>query len=272
MSDSHFVQLGDISSHFSLLLFHQGRFLCSDEGLFWDASISAQLQGLSMPLLRLGEHQGRQCLGAVLDETHASNIVCEQISARRLLTEIAYDGVDFATSANQLLHWIENHKFCGLCGEKNTFHPHERALRCPRCETNLYPRINPCVIVLVTKGDKMLLARNAASTFPFFSCLAGFMEVGETPEETVAREVREEVGIEIGNIRYFKSQSWPFPSQLMIGFFADYVSGDICVDGIEIAEAHWFDKGNRPERPKLNRPIQSVASDLVSHFLSLQNS
>lgn len=271
MHTTHFLRADQISLNSTFLLFHQGRFLCTGESLYWDAAISSRLRQLSIPLINLGERDGTPCVGAVLDKEHVEQFDCEQISARRLLAEITYEGVDFATSANQLFHWLEHHRFCGVCGSQTEQHPKERSLICPKCDAHFYPRINPCVIVLVIKDDKMLLARNAQSKFPFFSCLAGFMEVGETPEETVAREVREEVGIEVKNIRYIKSQSWPFPSQLMLGFFADYDGGEICVDGVEIAEAHWFDKDNRPPRPNLNRPIKSVASDLVAHFIQLQN-
>lgn len=271
MDSTHFLRVEHLSAGANILLFHQGRFLCAQQSLYWDSSISARLADLSMPLIALGERDGIPCVGAILDKEQASEFDCEHISARRLLTEIDYEGVDFATSANQLLHWLEHHRYCGVCGSPTKQHLKERALICPECDAHFYPRINPCVIVLVTKGDKMLLARNAQSKLPFFSCLAGFMEAGETPEETVAREVFEEVGIQIKNVRYVKSQSWPFPSQLMLGFLADYDSGEIKVDGIEIAEADWFDKDNRPPRPNLPRPIKSVAADLVAHFIELQN-
>jgi NAD+ diphosphatase len=119
------------------------------------------------------------------------------------------------------------------------------------------------VIVLVTRGDQVLLARSSRPGAKFFSCLAGFMEIGETPEQTVAREVREEAGIEIENIRYVQSQSWPFPSQLMLGFFADYKSGDLNPDPQELSEADWFEVGNIavPVAPSL-----SVAGQLLEIY------
>ena len=161
---------------------------------------------------------------------------------------------------NQLINWYLSHRFCGSCGHATEPHPMERALICPACEQHWYPRINPCVIMLITDGEKMLLARHSRYRFKLYSCLAGFIEAGETPEETVRREVKEEAGIEIGNIRYVKSQSWPFPSQLMLGFFADYVSGELQPEPGEIEELKWFLPGQLPSIPS---PGISVAGQLI---------
>ncbi|MDX1490067.1 MAG: NAD(+) diphosphatase [Pseudohongiellaceae bacterium] len=268
MASDYFIYTQEIPSDVGVFLFHDGRFLSSAERLYWDFDIVVEIEANETALLYLGDFDGRPCVGLVLDAEQAAAIECESISARRLLLEFELSGAEFAIQANQLMHWLEHHRYCGRCATRTSHHPSERALVCETCQSHYYPRINPCVIMLVTKGDKMLLAQNARNKFPFFSPLAGFMEVGETPEETVAREVMEEVGIKVKNIRYFKSQSWPFPSQLMLGFYAEYDSGEICVDGVEIAQARWFGKDNMPERPSLKRPIKSVGSELVSHFLS----
>ena len=150
---------------------------------------------------------------------------------------------------NQLINWYLSHRFCGGCGHATEPHPIERALICPSCDQHWYPRINPCVIMLITDGERMLLARHARYRFKLYSCLAGFIEAGETPEQTVRREVREEAGIAIDNIRYVKSQSWPFPSQLMLGFFADYVSGELQPEPGEIEELRWFTPNQLPNIP-----------------------
>ena len=118
--------------------------------------------------------------------------------------------------------------------------------------------------MLVVDGRRILLARNARYRTGFYSCLAGFIEVGESAEDTVKREVMEEVGVEVENIRYFKSQSWPFPSQLMLGFFADYVSGDIVPEPGEIEEADWYDIDDLPNIPAANI---SVAGQLIEHYV-----
>ena len=119
------------------------------------------------------------------------------------------------------------------------------------------------MIVLVTKGDKLLLAAAAGFQKRFYSTLAGFMEPGETCEEAVVREVREEVGIEVGNIRYYASQPWPFPSQVMLGFFAEWKSGELELDPEEIEDADWFDATAMPPTP----PTASISGKLISHFM-----
>jgi NAD+ diphosphatase len=134
-----------------------------------------------------------------------------------------------------------------------------RAMACAACRSLLYPRIAPCVIVLVTRGEEMLLARNARFPRPMYSTLAGFIEPGESAEDTLRREIREEVGVEIGESRYFASQPWPFPNQLMLGFFADYAGGELVPDGDEIAEAGWYHPRDLPPVP----PPTSIAGQLI---------
>ena len=168
-----------------------------------------------------------------------------------------------AGRASQLLDWERDHQFCGRCGSKMRADLAERAMRCDPCRVINYPRIAPCVIVLVTRGDELLLARNANFPQPMYSTLAGFIEAGESAEETLAREVREEVGVEITNLRYFQSQSWPFPNQLMLGFFAEYQGGEIVPDQEEIVDAQWFHYRELPMIP----PPSSVAGQLIRHYV-----
>ena len=169
-----------------------------------------------------------------------------------------------AGRAAQLLDWERDHQFCGRCGREMQLDINERAMRCNPCGTVNFPRIAPCVIVLVTRGEELLLARNVNFPGPMYSTLAGFIEAGETAEETLSREVREEVGVEIKGIQYFQSQSWPFPNQLMLGFFAEYAGGDIVCDEIEIADAPWFHYRELPMIP----PPSSVAGQLIRHYVS----
>lgn len=161
--------------------------------------------------------------------------------------------------AAQLLDWERDHRFCGRCGGLMTPAVSERAMACAACQTTLYPRIAPCVIVLVTRGEEILLARSPRFPRPMYSTLAGFIEPGESAEETLRREVREEVGIEVGELRYFASQPWPFPNQLMLGFFADYAAGEISPDRNEIAEANWYHPADLPPVP----PPASIAGRLI---------
>jgi NAD+ diphosphatase len=168
-----------------------------------------------------------------------------------------------AGRAQQLLDWERDHRYCGRCGTQMDVDLQERAMRCEPCGTINYPRIAPCVIVLVTRGEELLLARNANFPQPMYSTLAGFIEAGESVEETLIREVREEVGVEVDNLRYFRSQSWPFPNQLMLGFFADHAGGDIVVDGVEIADARWF----HPRELPLIPPVASISGQLIEHHI-----
>lgn len=165
--------------------------------------------------------------------------------------------------AYQLLHWADTHRHCGRCGASTTFVESGRAVLCETCSLRVYPRVSPCVIVLVSKGNQMLLAAAAGFQKRFYSTLAGFMEPGETCEQAVIREVREEVGIEVGNVRYFASQPWPFPSQVMLGFFAEWQTGEIELDPNEIEDADWFDMRAMPPTP----PMASISGQLISHFM-----
>lgn len=172
-----------------------------------------------------------------------------------------------AGRAQQLLDWERDHQFCGRCGGRMRSDQAERAMRCDPCHSINYPRIAPCVIVLITRGEELLLARNASFPQPMYSTLAGFIEAGESAEETLIREVREEVGVEVHNLRYFQSQSWPFPNQLMLGFFAEYAGGEIVCDEIEIADAQWFHYTELPMIP----PVASISGQLIEHHIqSLQ--
>jgi len=149
----------------------------------------------------------------------------------------------------QLVEWNKKSKFCGVCGSETSLHSIEKAMLCKNCDNLIYPRISPCIIVLVTNKEKLLLAHNKSFPGKMYSTLAGFIEVGETVEEAINREILEEVNIKVKNCRYYGSQSWPFPSQLMLGFHAEYVEGELKPDGNEIDKADWFHYKSLPEVP-----------------------
>ena len=165
--------------------------------------------------------------------------------------------------ASQLLDWERDHKFCGRCGKAMELNPIERAMICTPCNAINYPRIAPCVIVLVTRGEEILLARSPNFPVPMYSTLAGFIEAGESAEQTLVREVREEVNIDVHNLRYFESQAWPFPNQLMLGFFAQYAGGDIICDEKEIVDAQWFHYRDLPQTP----PRASISGQLIHSYI-----
>ena len=157
-----------------------------------------------------------------------------------------------ASAERELSEWRRVNRFCGCCGNEMKPHanPEERAFVCTKCGYAAYPRIAPAVIALVTKGDKVLLQRNTHYKGVVWSLVAGFVDAGENLEDAVRREIREEASIEVKDIRYFGSQTWPYPSNMMIGFRAEYASGDLKPDGEEVIESGWFDRDHLPQIPR----------------------
>jgi len=173
-----------------------------------------------------------------------------------------------AGRAVQIAEWARTHRFCGRCGTPTELSATDRSMKCPACGLMAYPRLAPAMITLVTRGEgdeqEALLARGVQFRAPMYSCLAGFVEPGESLEQAVVREVREEVGIEVGNVRYWGSQPWPFPHSLMIGFQAEWVSGDIVCDPAEILDAQWYRRDSLPNIP----PRISIARKLIDAWLA----
>ena len=165
----------------------------------------------------------------------------------------------------QLTDWKNNNKFCGVCGSKMKGHESERAMYCECNNILIYPKISPCIIVLVTNGENILLAHNKNFPGNFFSTLAGFIEAGESAEDAIHREIFEEVKVKVKNIEYFGSQSWPFPSQLMLGYHAEYSEGEIKPDGVEIDNADWFHFENLPQVPTGNI---SISGQLIESYIN----
>ncbi len=184
-----------------------------------------------------------------------------------LVSEIGVDLVRIAGLAIQYITWSRNHRFCGKCGKLTEDKKDERAKICTACSQVYYPRLSPAIIVAVIKDDRLLMGNSPRFPSKFYSVLAGFVEPGENLEECVKREVREEVGIEVKNIKYFGSQPWPFPDSLMIGFTAEYESGEINVDEDELTDAAWFARDEIPRIP----PSISIARKLIDWFLEGRN-
>ncbi len=166
--------------------------------------------------------------------------------------------------AAQIGTWAREHRFCGSCGQAMTQVHLERAMFCQSCDLRSYPRISPSMIVLVTRGDEVLLARSPRFVPGVYSTLAGFAEPGESAEECLIREVREEVQIEVKNIQYLGSQCWPFPHSMMLGFHAEYAGGEIVPQADEIEDAQWFSIHNMPPLPA----SRSIARYLIDLYLA----
>ena len=199
--------------------------------------------------LLVGEWQGLPCYAAELEEI-PFNLPGELIPIRSLFSLLDAKAISLATRATLLLDWQRNHRYCGRCTTPTSRKSGEYSMVCPACGLVAYPRISPAVMVLIRRGDELLLARGYRFKPGVYSALAGFVEAGETLEQCAAREVREEVGIEITNLRYCGSQSWPFPDSLMVAFYADYAGGTIQRDPAEIEDANWFKRDALPALPE----------------------
>jgi NAD+ diphosphatase len=182
---------------------------------------------------------------------------------RALYAPFGDDRFVAAGRAVQLAAFADTHRFCGRCARPTRPLAGEHSVRCDSCDLSFYPRVAPAIIVLIRRGEQALLAHAGRFRAGMYSTLAGFVEAGESLEQTLAREVREEVAIEVTNIRYFGSQPWPFPHSLMVGFTADYAGGEIRVDGEEIVDARWFSPDDLPNLP----PNPSIARKLIDAWL-----
>jgi NAD+ diphosphatase len=214
--------------------------------------------------LLLGTLDGAACWAVDLDGDGVADAMVDGLVPLMGL----YGRVDdvrwtLAGRAVQLVEWDRTTRYCGRCATPTEPAPGERARRCPACGLLAFPRLAPAVITLIERDGEALLARGRSFPVPMYSCVAGFVEPGETLEEAVRREVREEVGVELGAVSYIASQPWPFPHSLMIGFEAEWASGDIVVDESEIVDAQWY----RPDDLPMIPPGMSIARTLIDRWL-----
>jgi NAD+ diphosphatase len=242
-------------------LVHEGGLVVRGEGAGATLPQRADVVALGLDPERahyLGRSGGEDCFA--LDVADA--VLPEPWGVQKLRGLYAGLGDDLFVAAGrgvQVTAFASTHRYCGRCGRPTVPVKGEHSVRCAHDNLSFYPRIAPAIIVLVRRGDQALLGRSGRFTTGMFSTLAGFVEPGESLEQTLAREVREEVGVEVANIRYFGSQPWPFPHSLMVGFTADYAGGDLKVDGEEIIEARWFSPHDLPLLP----PQPSIARRLI---------
>ncbi|MBI4206279.1 MAG: NAD(+) diphosphatase [Betaproteobacteria bacterium] len=218
--------------------------------------------------LYLGLYGSRHCYAAEIPESQALPAGWTLLGLRDLFGLVETTLAALSGRAYQIIDWDRNHQYCSRCGTPMQPRQNEHARLCPACKFTSYPPVSPAIMILVTRGRDILLARKPIWPAGRFSAIAGFVEPGETLEETVVRETREEVGVEVRNIRYFGSQPWPFPHSLMIAFTAEYAGGEIRPDGEEIEEAQWFDATRLPNLPaKISisrRLIDTVAARLAA--------
>ena len=223
----------------------------------WDA---LREHGVSGSTHFMGSLAGVPCVAMTLADAAAAPEGLRATGLRALFFRIPDAHLALAGRASQVAEWDRTHRFCGRCGTPTQDKPDERAKACPACGYTAYPRISPAMMALVTRGKELLLARSRRfANTAMYSALAGFVEAGETIEDCVAREVREEVGLEVRDLRYFGSQSWPFPHSLMVAYSAEYAGGTIRLEDAEIVEARWFAADALPQMP----PGVSIARRLI---------
>lgn len=249
--------------------FHAGKILVRQEGILCHIPYVKDLQELNQKVVRtqyLGLLKDEPCYSAELSSGEYTPEGMAFIELRTLYDYIEEDLFLLAGKAYQIISWDQTHQFCGRCGSPTEELPGERAKICPKCKFISYPRICPAVITAVRKGDKILLAHAKHFKEGMYSLIAGFVEAGETLEEAVQREIMEEVGIRVKNIQYLSSQPWPFPNSMMLGFTAEYDSGEITVDGVEITDANWYQVDNLPGLPS----EVSIARKIINRWIEQQ--
>ncbi|MFP4163304.1 MAG: NAD(+) diphosphatase [Chitinispirillaceae bacterium] len=243
-------------------------FLFSENNL----AISERSDGISLPTpeeiisiefsreIPVGETEGKRyfCAEISTEAPLPEGIVLKDL--RSLYGRLDESTYRLAGRAAQILNWDQTHRFCGRCGAQTYRSQTEFAMICPRCGLTSYPRISPAVIMAVMREDRILLGRHKGSEI--YSVIAGYVEAGEALEESVKREVMEEVSVQVGNIRYFGNQPWAYSSSLVVAFTADWISGEIREDKVEIAEAHWFSSDSLPSIPRTG----SISREIIDWF------
>ncbi len=248
---------GLATAHHWSLSFIEGKLLVPEP----DDALFAPLPGDSWPQVvqhrhYLGQLDGLDCWAQKVAETPPG---WRAVPLRAAMMSLPAALGGLAGRAAQVLEWDRTHRFCGACGTPTEHQNGERARRCPACGLTAYPRINPAMMALVWRPGEVLLARAPHFVNQMYSALAGFVEAGESIEQCIHREVAEEVGVQVDELRYFGSQSWPFPNSLMIAFTARWVSGDIVPQEGEIADAQWFPIDALPNIP----PRFSISGHLI---------
>lgn len=203
------------------------------------------------------------CAELTKEYSHTSKIYA--LPFKQALSLFNNDTYGLAVRAYSVINWDKNHKFCSSCGCLTSHQSKAFERVCMSCNMSFFPRISPSIIVLIKREDHLLMARSPHFPPGIYGLIAGFVDVGESIEEAVHREVKEEVGLQIKNLSYQGSQPWPFPDSLMIAFTADYESGEIIMDPVEIEDAGWYRYNNLPGKPSM---AHSIASKLIDSFIN----
>jgi NAD+ diphosphatase len=249
------------------MISNQNNFFCETHFIFREDNIMLEIDKTSSPGVLPSETTLRKCLqqqvasdwfaepelnysATLIEDSSPDPVGCSFVPLRAFFAVAAEKDCMLAGRAKGLLEWRYTARYCSICGTRLEDDPVQTARVCPKCGHHFFPQIEPAIIVLITDGDRLLLVRHSQRIQNLYACISGFIELGESAEQCVAREVREEVGLEVRNIRYVGSQSWPFPDRLMLAFRAEYAGGDMHLQKEEIAEAHWFKRDALPTIPK----------------------
>ena len=241
-----------------------GNRVCSDDLGRWRFTAPCCDHALALEVYNLTLMPEQQIRLVILPESQGGSLTTVR-GLRQLLSESGEQDFPLLSRAAQVTTWSRDHLHCPRCATALSHHQQDLAKQCEACGLTQYPRLSPCIITLVIRGEYCLLAQGVRFTEPRYSTLAGFIEAGESAEDALAREVREEVGVEVANIRYHCSQSWPFPHSFMLGFFADYLSGDIVPEPSEIVDARWFHYSELKNTPI--PPGFTISRQLIDAFL-----
>ncbi|MCL6510473.1 MAG: NAD(+) diphosphatase [Anaerolineae bacterium] len=233
---------------------------------------TSHLPGIERPAnaILLGEVNQVACLACTVPDDIVLPDGYRALGLRDLYGRLDDTLYVVAGYATQMLHWQRTSNYCANCGAPLMPIPNEWGKRCPRCSFTAYPPVSPCTITLVHDEDRILMTHKRGWG-PRYGLVAGFVEPGETLEQNVEREIMEETGVEVADIRYWRSQPWPFPHQLMCGFYARYAGGDIVIDHDELDDARWFTADDiHNGRPALPAPL-SIARQLIDNWLASQS-
>ncbi len=251
-------------------------FVCQNDSILWPGNEGTleplaprhwQALGIDFQVIQyIGALAGNPCYLVETAVEQPAPVGYAWVSLRQILMLASEDLFAFAGRARQIAYFYRTNRYCGECGGRTRPHRGELLLECDACGHQHYPRISPCMIVLVTRGEEVLLASGIKHRPGLYSTLAGFIEAGENAEQAVHREVMEEVGIEVEGLEYIASQAWSFPHQLMLGYHARYKSGEIRIEPEEIEDAQWWHYRDLPMHPS----IQTIAGRLIQEFIDRQ--
>lgn len=250
-------------------IFKENQLLIQEENLIANIPVAVSVQDLNLTPLRqlhLGVWQEKHCYVAEVTSDPVLPDTMKWIGLRHVYGLLADPFFSLAGEAIQILDWDRTHQFCGRCAAPMVTVATEYSKKCPNCGLTNYPRLSPAVIVLIERGNQVLLSRSPHFPKDMYSIQAGFVEPGEGLEETVHREIMEEVGIWVKQVKYFGSQPWPFPNSLMIGFTAQYAGGELTIDKTEIEDAGWYTIDHLPVIPS----SISISRRLIDWFINKQ--